>query len=333
MWLHRNNDLPLWPGFGERGMDIKERRTLARQHKVILDCDPGVDDALALMLALAAPDAVKIIGITTVAGNVPLEHTTRNARGLLALADHPDIPVHAGCARPIMRTTGHRSVMHGGEGLGGVVLDPSAVPLGQAHAVDFIIDQVMAHPGEITLCPIGPMTNVALAMIKEPRLSENLREIVFMGGAAFCPGNTTAAAEFNIYVDPQAAHVVLSSGVKLTMIGLDVTRKALIDQDMLNALISAQAEMPRLLGSMLASYSAGDPCLHDPCAIAWLINPMLFEGVDAFVEVDCGSGPNFGKTVAHISDRHLAGRKPNCHVVTSVDNVEILQFLRNRLSL
>jgi len=221
--------------------------------------------------------------------------------------------------------------MHGNEGLGGVVLDTETVPLGAAHAVDFIIDTVMSNIGEITLCPIGPMTNIALAMIKEPRLAQNIREIVFMGGAAFGPGNTTAAAEFNIYVDPHAAHVVLSSGVSLTMIGLDVTRTATVEKALLDAMHNASAEMPRKLGQMLTAYAKGDPCLHDPCVIAWLIDKNLFAGVNAFVEVDCIPGPNFGRTVAHVSDRHLAGRKPNCHVVTSINRLGAMDLLQSLL--
>lgn len=331
MPVRRNDDLFLPSASDKLSIKRFEEPTLTTAHKIILDCDPGVDDALALMLALAAPDTITFAGITTVAGNVPLTHTTANARGLLALAERPDIPVHMGCARPIMRATGHRSIMHGNEGLGGVVLDTETVPLGAAHAVDFIIDTVMSNPGEITLCPIGPMTNIALAMIKEPRLAENIREIVFMGGAAFGPGNTTAAAEFNIYVDPHAAHVVLSSGVALTMIGLDVTQTATVDRAFLDALQRAPAEMPRKLGQMLTAYAKGDPCLHDPCVIAWLLDRDLFSGVSAFVEVDCVPGPNFGRTVAHVSERHLAGREPNCYVVTSIDREPVMTLLRNLL--
>ncbi|MFB9950255.1 nucleoside hydrolase [Rhizobium puerariae] len=300
--------------------------------RIILDCDPGVDDALALMLALAAPEKIDLAGVTTVAGNVPLESTTGNARGLLALAGRADIPVHAGCARPLMRAVGHRSIMHGTEGLGGVRLEPDTVPLGSAHAVDFIIDTVMANPSAITLCPIGPLTNMALAMVKEPRLADNIREIVFMGGAAFGPGNTTAAAEFNIYVDPHAAHIVLSSGVKLTMFGLDVTRTVVVDQEYLKALETSAGHIRRKLALMLRAYAKGDPCLHDPCVIAWLIDPSLFSGTDAFVEVDCATGPNHGRTIAHVSERHRAGREPNCHVVTGAAKENVLELLSRHLS-
>lgn len=302
------------------------------EHRIILDCDPGVDDALALMLAISAPEKIEILGISTVAGNVPLADTTRNARGLLALAERFDIPVHAGCGRPIMRSTGHRSIMHGTEGLGGVKLDDSRVALATEHAVDFIIRTVMSQPGEVTLCTIGPMTNIALAMIKEPRLAENLKQIVFMGGAAFGPGNTTPSAEFNIYVDPHAAHVVLSSGAPLTMFGLDVTRTIIADGERIAALRALPGHKARTVVEMLTAYAEGDPCLHDPCVIAWLMEPSLFRGVDAYVEVDCTPGLNYGRTVAATLPRHLADRRPNCHVITAGEQDRIFAMIENRLS-
>lgn len=302
------------------------------EHRIILDCDPGVDDALALMLAISAPEKIEILGITTVAGNVPLADTTRNARGLLALAERFDIPVHAGCSRPIMKSTGHRSIMHGTEGLGGVTLDDSRVALATEHAVDFIIRTVMSKPGEVTLCPIGPMTNIALAMIKEPRLAENLKQIVFMGGAAFGPGNTTPSAEFNIYVDPQAAHVVLSNGAPLTMFGLDVTSTIVADGERIASLRALPGRKARTVVEMLTAYAKGDPCLHDPCVIAWLMEPSLFRGVDAYVEVDCAPGPNYGRTVAATLPRHLADRRPNCHVITAGEQDRIFAMIENQLS-
>ncbi len=300
-------------------------------HKIILDCDPGVDDALALMLALAAPDKIELVGVTTVAGNVPLEDTTRNARGLLALAGRGDIPVHAGCARPIMQAVGYRSKVHGSEGLGGVRLDADSVPLAGQHAVDFIIETVLKHPGEITLCPIGPMTNIALAIIKEPRIADAIREIVFMGGSAFGPGNSTPSAEFNVFVDPHAAQVVISSGAKLTMFGLDVTCKIVATPERLAALADVPGRAAQAALKMLTAYAQDDPCLHDPCVIAYLIDPDLFSGVDALLEVDCAAGPDFGRTVAAVSARHLQGRQPNCRVVTDGDVDGIFALVENKL--
>lgn len=301
------------------------------EHKVILDCDPGVDDALALMLALAAPDKIELLGLTTVAGNVPLEDTTRNARGLLALAGRNDIPVHAGCSRPIMQAVGYRSKVHGVEGLGGVRLEEAGVPLADRHAVDFIIETVLTHPGEITLCPIGPMTNIALAMIREPRIVGAIREIVFMGGAAFGPGNSTPSAEFNIYVDPHAAHVVVSSGVKLTMFGLDVTRKIVATPERLAALSEIPGHTAQSVLTMLTAYAQGDPCLHDPCVIAYLIASDLFSGVEALLEVDCAAGPGYGRTVASVSARHLGERQTNCRIITDSDIDGVFELVDKRL--
>lgn len=302
------------------------------QHRIILDCDPGVDDALALMLALAAPEAIELVGVTTVAGNVGLEHTTRNAQGLLALAGRSDLPLRAGCARPLMQAVGYRSKVHGNAGLGGIHLDEPSAPLSDQHAVDFIIDTVLSNPGEISLCPIGPMTNIALAMVKEPRMIGALREIVFMGGSAFGTGNSTPAAEFNIYVDPHAAHIVASSGAKLTMFGLDVTRKIVATPERLDSLSLISSHAVQTVVQMLGAYAQGDPCLHDPSVIAWLIDPSLFSGVDAFVEVDCSNGPNLGRTVASVSARHLADRDPNCQVITDGDVERIFALVEARLS-
>jgi purine nucleosidase len=301
-------------------------------HKIIIDCDPGVDDAVAITLALAAPDEIELLGITTVAGNVPLEDTTRNALGVLTLLGRPDIPVYAGCARPLMRAVGHRSIMHGTEGLGGVELKSDGIGPAEKHAVDFIVDTVMSHPGEITLCPIGPMTNVAVALVKEPRLAANLKQIVFMGGSAIGSGNTTPSAEFNVYVDPHAAHIVASSGVKLTMFGLDVTRAVIATPERLSRLETIDNDVARTVVRMTTAYAQGDPCLHDPCVIAWMIDPGLFSGIDALLEVDCSAGPNYGRTVASVSPRHLAGRPVNCEIITNARGDDLFEMLEQRLA-
>lgn len=301
------------------------------KHKIILDCDPGVDDAVALMLALGAPETIELAGVTTVAGNVSLDDVTRNARGLLALAGRTDIPVYQGCSRPLMKATGPRASVHGEGGLGNVMLDPSTVPLGDKHAVDFIIETVMANPGEITLCPIGPMTNVALAMVKEPRLAANLREIVFMGGAAFNPGNSTPAAEFNFYVDPHAAQIMISSGAKLTMFGLDVTRNVTADQSWYAQLEAMPGKIAPTMAQMMQVYAKGDPCMHDPCVIAWLIDSSLFSSVDAYVEVDHGPGISFGRSLAYMTEKHRAGRDVNCKIVTQADSRAVFDLIAQRL--
>jgi purine nucleosidase len=231
-----------------------------------------------------------------------------------------------------MRATGHRSIMHGIEGLGGVKLDGENIVPAKGHAVDFIIDAVMSNPGEVTLCPIGPMTNIALALVKEPRLACNLNQIIFMGGAAFEPGNTTPSAEFNVYVDPHAAHIVVSSGVPLTMFGLDVTRTVIATAERVERLKTIDNEVARTVLRMITAYAQGDPCLHDPCVIAWMIDPSPFSGVDAFLEVDCSAGPNYGRTVAAVSSRHLAGRQANCRIITNARCDDLFDMLEQRLA-
>lgn len=301
--------------------------------KIILDCDPGVDDAIALFLALASPAEVELLGVTTVAGNVALEHTYDNARRLCAVLGRGDIPVFAGAAGPILKAPVRRSTVHGHTGLGGVELPPATVRHETLHAVDYIIDTVLASPGEVTLCAIGPLTNVALALAKQPGLAAALKGIRIMGGAAFCPGNTTPAAEFNISIDPVAAQVVFESGVPLTMYGLDVTNQATLSKPYLAELSGQFGPVASLGLAMMTSYSAADPCLHDPCVIAGIIDPGLFGGIEALVEVDYLSVANRGRTVASTSERHLSGRPVNCQVVTEVNREGLLRLLKERLCL
>lgn len=301
------------------------------RHKIILDCDPGVDDAIAILLALASPQEIELVGITTVAGNVPLAHTARNARRICALAKREDIPVYAGCARPMLEAEGRVSTVHGFEGLGNVTLPEADFALQPEHAVDYIIQAIHTAPGEITLCPIGPMTNIALAIVKDPTIVPKIKQLVFMGGAAFCPGNSSPVAEFNIYVDPWAAHVVLSAGIRQVMLGLDVTMQAKITASYLDDL---QMKSPLLesAAAMMRSYGAGDPCLHDPCVIAWLIDPTLFDGVEGRISVSCQDDRHRGQTLVAVKPRHLLGQQPNITVITEVDNPRLLEMLAERLA-
>lgn len=300
-------------------------------HKIILDCDPGVDDAIAILLALASPQEIELLGITTVAGNVPLENTAHNARRICTLAGRQDIPVYAGCSRPMLEAEGRRSKVHGNDGLGNVTLPEPDFALQEEHAVDYLIRAIHAAPGEITLCPIGPMTNIALAIVKDPSIVPKIKQLVFMGGAAFCPGNSSPVAEFNIYVDPWAAHVVLSAGIPQVMFGLDVTLQAKINSNYLDAL----QEVSPLLASataMMRSYGASDPCLHDPCVIAWLIEPSLFSGVEGDINVSYHDDMHRGQTVVAVKPRHLPEKQTNIMVMTEVDNPRLLKMLAERLS-
>jgi purine nucleosidase len=299
--------------------------------RIILDCDPGVDDALAMLLAFAAPEAVKVEAITTVIGNVMLPQTTANARRILDLAGRTEIPVYAGCPRPIMAAVERKTSVHGGDGLGDIGLPPPRGHAEAEHAVDAIIRLVRANPGAITLCPIGPMTNIALALIKAPDIAPLIPDIVFMGGAAFRPGNSTPTAEFNFMIDPHAAQVMLTAGIPLTMFGLDVTAQALITPEWMADVEAAGGPITRAAIAMLRAYGHGDPCLHDPCVIAHLIDPTLFQGVDAWVEVETGSPLTRGQSIAAVAERHRAGRAPNARVIQGLDAPRLFALLRERL--
>lgn len=303
---------------------------MARE-RIILDCDPGVDDAVAILLALAAPDEIELTAITTVAGNVPLAKTEANARRVCSLVGRRDIAIHAGCARPIMPGKPRRASVHGTDGLGDVGVPAATFELRPEHAVDVLIDRISAAPGEITLCPIGPMTNIAVALVKEPSIAEKIRRIVFMGGAAFRPGNVTPEAEFNVWVDPHAADIVLAAGIPTVMIGMDVTQKARITPERVAALRSLGGRPMEMVAAMLASYAAGDLFLHDACVIAYLMDETLFSGIDAYVRVDCQDGLCHGRTVAAVSERDRAGMAANCHVVTKVDEERLFALLTERL--
>ena len=308
-----------------------------RPRPIIIDCDPGQDDALAILLALGSADDLEVVGITAVAGNVPLPLTEKNARKICELAGRTDVPVHAGCARPILRPLVTAEYVHGKTGLDGADLPEPSAPLAPGHAVDFLIDTLMARPqGEVTLCPIGPLTNVALAIVKQPAIIPRIGEIVLMGGA-MAAGNTTPAAEFNIYVDPHAARVVFEAGVKLTMLGLDVTHQALVDQDRLDAIAALGSPVARAATGLLDFFnrfdreryaSPGAP-LHDPCVIAYLLAPELFSGRDCHVAIETASELTMGATL--VDWWAMTGKPANATVIDQVDADGFFTLLTERL--
>ena len=302
--------------------------------RIIVDCDPGVDDAVALLLAFASPDEIEIVGITTVNGNVALPLTTRNALRITAMAGRQDIPVYPGCSRPII-LPGHprEPSVHGTDGLGDLDVPDATHKAQSQHAVDFIIDTVTREPGQITLCPIGPMTNIALALIKEPAIATKIKAIAFMGGAAFSPGNTATDAEFNIWIDPHAAQVVLSSGIPMTMVGLDVTRHATLTQERFEQLERGSSPIMKTAIAMMRYYGSGDASLHDPCVTAFLIDPTLFKGVDATFEVDCDPAGAYGRTRATLVENGAGKGQSVCHVITEVDDERLFQLIDRRLRL
>jgi purine nucleosidase len=275
--------------------------------KIIIDTDPGQDDAVAILLALASPEDVTVLGLVAVAGNVPLALTQKNVRIVCELAGRPDIPVFAGCDRPLVRPLVTAEHVHGTTGLDGPAMDDPTMPLKPQHGVDFIIETLRREPpGTVTLCPLGPLTDIATAFQRAPDIIGRVQEIVLMGGAYFEVGNITPSAEFNIYVDPEAAAAVFKAGAPLTVMSLDVTHKALTNR----ARIDAFRAMGTRVGTMVAAWtdfferfdiakygSEGAP-LHDPTVIAYLIEPGLFAGRQINVEIETGSELTRGMTVA-----------------------------------
>lgn len=306
--------------------------------KIIIDTDPGQDDAVAILLALASPE-FEVLGITCVAGNVPLPLTSKNARVVCELAGRPDIKVFAGCDRPLLRPLVTAEYVHGKTGLDGIALPEPGMALQPGHAVDFLIETLRREPaGTVTLCPLGPLTNIATALQKAPDIAPRIAEIVLMGGAYFEVGNTTPAAEFNIHVDPQAAEIVFHSGVPLVVLPLDATHQVLTNR----ARIEAFRGLGTPVGHAVASWtdfferfdmekygSEGAP-LHDPCVIAYLLQPDLFEGRHINVEIETVSELTLGMTVADWW--RVTDREPNAYFVGRANAEGFYALLTERLA-
>jgi purine nucleosidase len=307
--------------------------------KIIIDTDPGQDDAAAILLALASPEDLEVLAITAVAGNVPLSLTTVNALKMVELAGRPEVPVHAGCDRPMVRPLITAEYVHGKTGLDGADLPDPVTPLAPGHAVDRIIELVMSHePGSITLCPLGPLTNIGTALAKAPEIAARLAEIVLMGGGFFEGGNTTPAAEFNIYVDPQAADLVFRCGAPVTVMPLDVTHRALMLPRHLDRFAQMGTRLGTAVHGMLAFYERydvekygmeGGP-LHDPCVIAYLLRPDLFGGRQVNVAVEVESELTMGMTV--VDWWGMTSRPRNARWMGSIDADGFFDLLVDRLA-
>ncbi|MDR3374095.1 MAG: nucleoside hydrolase [Ancalomicrobiaceae bacterium] len=277
------------------------------KRKIIIDTDPGQDDSVAILTALGSPEELDVLAVVSVAGNVPLWRTTENALKITDLAGRPEIPVYAGCARPMRRDPVTAEHVHGTTGINGVDLPAPSRPAESQHGVDYLIDTLRANDaGEITLCVLGPITNIAMAMVKAPDISAKITEIVWMAGAYFEVGNITPTAEFNVYVDPEAADVVVKSGVKLTMVPLDVTHRALATHEWLdkfralgNRCGAAVADMLNFSERFdLGKYGWVGAPLHDPCVIAYLLKPEIFVARHINVEIELNGTYSTGMTVA-----------------------------------
>ena len=305
--------------------------------KIIIDTDPGQDDAVGILLALASPE-VEVLALSTVAGNVPLDLTSRNARIVCEIAGRPDIPVHAGCDTPLSRPLVTAEHVHGKSGLDGIALFQPASALAPGHAVDAIIDILRREPeGSVTLVAMGPLTNLATAFRRAPDIVPRLREIVLMGGAYFEVGNITPAAEFNIYVDPEAAQIVFAAGAPLTVLPLDVTHKALTSRDWIEQM-RASGPVGRAVAGWTdfferydrEKYGAEGAPLHDPCTIAWLIQPDLFAGRHINVEIETQGAFTTGMTVADWW--RVTGRPANALFLRDVDRDGLFTLLRQRIT-
>jgi purine nucleosidase len=303
------------------------------RRKIILDCDPGQDDAVALLLALASPE-LDLTAVTTVAGNIGLEKTSLNARAVVELAGAAT-PVFAGCPRPLVREPVLATHIHGESGIDGATLKPPIRPLAAGHAVDYIRDTIRTHPpGEITLVAIGPLTNLACALIQAPDIADRLREIVLMGGAIGL-GNTTPAAEFNIYADPHAAHVVFNSGTRIVMTPLELTHQVLATPERVSIIRNLGSESGRQAAGILDAYpktthfgSTGGP-LHDPCAVAYLLWPELMGGKDCRVDIETEAEHSLGRTVIEWRKQK---RPANARVLDTVDAAMLFQRITERLA-
>lgn len=307
--------------------------------KIIIDTDPGQDDAVAILLALASLEELDVLGVVAVAGNVGLHHNANNARKVVELSGRTDVPVYAGCARPMRRHLVTAEHVHGETGLNGPDLPEPEMPLQAQHGVDFIIDTLMnAEPKTITLCTLGPLTNIAMALVKQPAIAERIQEIVMMGGAYFEVGNITPAAEFNIYVDPEAADVVMRCGAPITILPLDVTHMIQSTPARLDAIKALNSKTGDAVHAMLTfsetfdlqKYGWEGAPLHDPTVIAYLLKPELFEGRHCNVTIETASELTMGMTV--VDYWHVSGRSYNANYLRSGDAEGFYALLMERLA-
>jgi len=306
---------------------------------IIIDTDPGQDDAVAILLALAAPEALDIRAITTVAGNMPLDVVTRNACALLELAGRTDVPVHAGCDAPWQRAPVTAAHVHGESGLDGANLPIPQLMPGKAHAVDVIIRAATEAPNRgLTLCALGPLTNIATALVRTPEIKPKIHEIVLMGGAIGL-GNITPSAEFNIYADPHAAAAVFAAGVPIVMLPLEATHQVLATAAWADRMLALGTHAGRMIGGMyghatrtrhLRRHKGRGVPLHDPCVIGYLLWPELFAGTECYVAVETAGELTMGRTVV---DRWGTMRRPpNALVIERVDADALLTRLSTRIS-
>ena len=294
------------------------------QRKILLDCDPGHDDAVAMMLAWGNP-SIELLGITTVGGNQTLDKVTRNALSVATVVGMHDVPIAAGCRLPLVRPVEIAPDVHGDSGLDGVELPEPAVELDPRHGVDLIIETIMSNePGTVTLVPTGPLTNIAMAARKEPRIVERVQEVVLMGGG-YHVGNWSPVAEFNIKVDPEAAHIVFNEKWPIVMVGLDLTHQALATDEVAERIAAVPGSVSQFTLGLFTFFRKAYqdaqgfdfPPVHDPCTLAYLIDPTIVETVKVPVDVELNGSLTTGMTVADFR----APAPEDCHtkVATRLD--------------
>ena len=307
--------------------------------KLIIDCDPGVDDAVALLLAFASREALDILGVTTVAGNARLERTARNARLIRQIANRPEIPVYSGASRPLLRDPVEAGDFHGPSGIGPIPVVEPDVPLAGDDAPQFIVDTIRREPpNTVTLAVTGPATNVALALRLAPDIGPRLKQIVVMGGARSAGGNITASAEYNVYADPHAFQEMLNAGCPIAIFGLDVTYQVLTLPERIDALeaidtpgAQAAAAIMRFSNAVEADHTRRDGApLHDPCTIAWLLKPDLFTLRPAFVQVETHNGVAFGHTAVEF---RVTPDQANALWAVGADGAGVFALINQKLAL
>ncbi|HHB81890.1 MAG TPA: nucleoside hydrolase [Devosia sp.] len=318
---------------------MPEAKPETAPQKIIIDTDPGQDDAVALLLALASPQELEVLGIVSVAGNVGLAQNSKNALKIVELSGRDDIRVYAGCDRPIRRTPVTAEHVHGQSGLDGPDLPDPKISLEDVHGVDFIIQTLENSPGnEIILCALGPLTNIAMALVRAPHIAPKIKEIVLMGGGCFEGGNITPTAEFNIYVDPEAADIVMHCGAPITIIPLDVTHAALATKDRLQSFLNMGNKTGAAIHQMLTfserfdleKYQWRGAPLHDPCVIAYVLAPDMFSGRFINVEIEVSSELTRGMTVADFWG--VTDREPNATFMRYIDDGHYYTMLVERLA-
>ena len=307
------------------------------RRRIIIDTDPGLDDAVAILFALAAVDELEVLGMVAVAGNLPLFETERNARRICALAGRPELPIYAGCERPLLRPLATADRIHNDPRLE-AVLPEAAMPLQAQHGVDFLIETLRsADLSTITLCALGPLTNIAMALVKAPEVVGKVRELAVMGGARFQLGNVTPAAEFNIHVDPHAAAIVIDSGIPITMIPLDVTHQLITTEPRLAALQALPNRCGKAVVELLAAFERNRrakfgeraKALHDPAVIGYLLRPDLYDGREVNVAIETDSPLTVGMTV--VDWWGVTGRPVNARFLNTVDADGFYSLLAEKL--